>query len=70
MLFYIIYISNMHENDCDSLEKSVKKDITEGVIKFVPIQKSLEVNQKEVQEKDSKGVKETSLEENPLDLIK
>ncbi len=28
MLFYMIYVSNMHENDCDSLEKSVKKDMS------------------------------------------
>ncbi len=37
MLFYLIYIGKKNENECDSLEKYVKKEIADKNIGFVPI---------------------------------
>ena len=41
MLFYIIYVNNLHDNECDSLEHYVKKDIEKKSIAFISIKKSL-----------------------------
>ncbi|EGR33066.1 hypothetical protein IMG5_062440 [Ichthyophthirius multifiliis] len=55
MLYYIIYVSNKNNNECDGLESYIKEQIQENNINFIPIQRSIQEElQKNLQKQNDK----------------